>query len=202
MKLTSLLSLSLITTTLLAIALVNWETSSTQVIKIYQYPVSATTPSSLPKKIFFLSTNNVNWSKKDQDCLARNVFYEAGIESRQGKLAVIQVTHNRLKSGQWGNTICKVVYARNQFSWTANLKKRHAQPQGKLWKASQQAVTDYITGLRIINLQNSQHYHADYVNPAWGKEEHRVDQIGAHIFYDLSKTILVANKQQSEKVDR
>jgi len=156
----------------------------------------------LPPKQIYISNERVSFSKRDFDCLARNIYYEAGIESRAGRLAVAQVTHNRLKSGRWGRSICSVVYADHQFSWTKNPKKKSAKPHGPLWRASLQSARDYMAGHRIFDLDHSLHYHADYVNPAWGQDEHRIKQIGTHVFYDLARPTRVANKQQSNQVDR
>lgn len=151
---------------------------------------------SLPPKLIYVSDEQVSFSKKDFDCLARNIFYEAGVESRAGKLAVAQVTHNRLKSGRWGSTVCSVVYAKRQFSWTRDSNKRHVKPSGPLWQASLQAVDDYVAGHRIFRLDHSLHYHADYVSPKWANSDHQIKQIGQHIFYDLSRPVNVAELQQ------
>ena len=63
------------------------------------------------------------FSKKDLELLAKNVFFEAGTEGPMGQLAVAQVTFARLVSGRWGDTLRAVIYAKYQFSWTANEKK-------------------------------------------------------------------------------
>ncbi|MSU74033.1 cell wall hydrolase [Candidatus Kaiserbacteria bacterium] len=63
------------------------------------------------------------FSKKDSELVAKNVFFEAGIEGPMGQLAVAQVTFARLASGRWGNTMHEVIYAKHQFTWTANEKK-------------------------------------------------------------------------------
>lgn len=150
----------------------------------------------LPPKQIYISDQQVTLSKRDFDCLARNIYYEAGIESSAGRLAVAQVTHNRLKSGRWGRSICSVVYAASQFSWTLDATKRSARPHGPLWRASLQSARDYMAGYRIFDLDSSLHYHADYVSPAWGRAEHRIKQIGAHIFYDLSRSVNVVKIQR------
>ena len=58
---------------------------------------------------------------REVDCLAQNMYFEAGIESKAGKLAVAEVTMNRVKSSEFPNTVCEVVYQRTkytcQFSW-------------------------------------------------------------------------------------
>jgi spore germination cell wall hydrolase CwlJ-like protein len=55
-------------------------------------------------------------NKKDLDCLARNIYYEAGLESEEGKAAVGLVTINRSRDEKFPNTICGVVNQRTVFS--------------------------------------------------------------------------------------
>jgi spore germination cell wall hydrolase CwlJ-like protein len=38
-----------------------------------------------------------------------------------------------------------------------------------------------LEGFKLDSLKNAMYYHADYVNPGWGKE--KVAKIGRHIFY-------------------
>lgn len=149
----------------------------------------------LPPKEIYISDQQVSFSKQDFDCLARNIYYEAGIESPAGRLAVAQITHNRLKSGRWGRSVCSVVYAASQFSWTLDPNKRSARPYGPLWRASKQSARDYMAGQRVYGLDRSQHYHADYVSPVWARNEHKIKQIGRHIFYDLGGPVNVAEIQ-------
>ena len=42
-------------------------------------------------------------------CLAENIYFEAASESFEGKLAVAQVTLNRVNSGKFAKTVCGVV---------------------------------------------------------------------------------------------
>ena len=44
------------------------------------------------------------------NCMAKNIFFEAAVESTAGKLAVAQVTLNRVNSTWYPNTVCEVVY--------------------------------------------------------------------------------------------
>ena len=53
---------------------------------------------------------------KDLDCLARNIYYEAGLESEEGKVAVGLVTINRSNDQKFPNTICGVVNQKTVFS--------------------------------------------------------------------------------------
>lgn len=56
-----------------------------------------------------------SFTSKDEDCLARNIFYEAGSEPEEGKVAVGMVTINRVKDGRFSNSICGVVNQRTVF---------------------------------------------------------------------------------------
>ena len=48
-------------------------------------------------------------SDRDVDCLARNIFYEAGSEPTEGKVAVGMVTINRAQDPRYPQNICGVV---------------------------------------------------------------------------------------------
>jgi N-acetylmuramoyl-L-alanine amidase len=50
------------------------------------------------------------------DCLARNIYYEAGLESEEGKVAVGMVTINRSNDDKFPNSICGVVNQKTTFS--------------------------------------------------------------------------------------
>jgi spore germination cell wall hydrolase CwlJ-like protein len=78
-------------------------------------------------------------SSKDEDCLARNIFYEAGSESEEGKAAVAIVTINRVKDGRFGKSICGVVNQRTVFVRQQTLKKTEMVQTG--WFGRPEAVT-------------------------------------------------------------
>ena len=60
-----------------------------------------------------LEPRNVFLNIEDVMCMAKNIFFEAAVESTAGKLAVAQVTLNRVKLNKYPNTICDVVYEGN-----------------------------------------------------------------------------------------
>jgi spore germination cell wall hydrolase CwlJ-like protein len=129
---------------------------------------------------------HVRYTKNDVDCLTRNIYYEAGVESTVGKFAVAHVTVNRLKTGYWGDSICKVVYARKQFSWT--LAKKLPRPDSKLWAESEDVARKVLAGHRVRGLTKSLYYHAIYIrNPNWADIKHEAGQIGNHVFYNRAK---------------
>ena len=116
-----------------------------------------------------------------ENCLALNVYYEAGVEHHIGKLAIANVTINRLNTGRWGDSLCDVVYAASQFSWTA--AEKLPKPTGPSWAESRKAARHAIEGKRIESLGKALYYHASYVKPYWRKQTAKIQQIGRHIFY-------------------
>jgi spore germination cell wall hydrolase CwlJ-like protein len=129
---------------------------------------------------------HIKYTKTDVECLTRNIYYEAGVESRVGKFAVAQVTINRLKTGYWGNSICKVVYARKQFSWT--LAQKLPRPDSQLWAESEEVARKVLAGHRVRGLTKSLFYHAIYIrDPHWVDPKYEAGQIGNHVFYNRAK---------------
>lgn len=136
------------------------------------------------KVVLVKTKQQVALTAKELDCLAKNIYYEAGVEDRAGKIAVAQVTLNRLKEGRWGNNVCSVVYAKSQFSWTLDKRKRNQVPQGLLWEQSRAVALEFQRGTRVKGLEDSTHYHADYIkDPKWAQVKQVAKQIGQHIFY-------------------
>lgn len=129
---------------------------------------------------------HIKYTKNDLDCLTKNIYYEAGVEDQRGKFAVAHVTINRLKTGHWGNTICKVVYAKKQFSWT--LAKKLPRPNTQLWAESEDIARKVLAGHRVRGLTKSLYYHATYIkDPHWADTNHEAGQIGSHVFYNRAK---------------
>jgi spore germination cell wall hydrolase CwlJ-like protein len=123
---------------------------------------------------------------KQLDCLTKNIYYEARGEDHRGRVAVAHVTLNRLKTGYWGNSICKVVYAKKQFSWT--LAKKLPRPDSKVWAESEAIARKVLAGHRVRGLSRSLFYHATYIkDPKWADPAHEVGQIGNHVFYNKAK---------------
>ena len=128
----------------------------------------------------------IKYTKNDVECLTRNIYYEARGEDHRGKYAVAHVTVNRLKAGKWGDTICKVVYARKQFSWT--LAKKLPRPNSQVWAESEAIARSVLAGYRVRGLTKSLFYHATYIkDPKWADTQHEVGQIGNHVFYNRAK---------------
>ena len=54
----------------------------------------------------------------------------------------------------------------------------------KLKKAEEIAKKVLLEGFRLPSMKDAMYYHADYVNPRWGKPQ--ITKIGRHIFYKES----------------
>lgn len=62
----------------------------------------------------------ISYSQKDYEVLKRIVEAEAGICDTKGRILVANVIINRVKSGQFPDTITDVVYQKSQFSPVGN----------------------------------------------------------------------------------
>jgi spore germination cell wall hydrolase CwlJ-like protein len=124
-------------------------------------------------------------TQKQVDCLADNIYHEAGFEPNDGKVAVALVTLNRMQDPRFPKDICGVVKQRTasvcQFSWfchKVSIKNKDAYEQAK-----EVAVYVYANYEKIDDpTAGALFYHADYVNPKW-KNMVKTTQIGRHIFY-------------------
>jgi spore germination cell wall hydrolase CwlJ-like protein len=129
--------------------------------------------------------------QKQLDCLARNIYHEAGYEPFEGKVAVAQVTINRAESGQFPSDICQVVYQKNivyervlcQFSWYCQSATVKKPMNGPVYTESMEVAKKVLLeGFRLPSIKNALYFHGDYINPKWGKQP--VAKIGRHIFYN------------------
>lgn len=129
--------------------------------------------------------------EKSLDCLAINVYREAGNEPFEGKVAVAQVTLNRVNSNKFPRDICAVVYQKSrftervicQFSWYCDSKHRNRPINDEAYEESYRvAKMVFLEDFKLESIENALYYHADYVNPNWKLK--RVTKIGTHIFYE------------------
>ena len=139
------------------------------------------------KDMLELDRKPILYNSRDLKCMAQNIFFEAGTESMLGKIAVGQVTVNRVKIGHWGETVCEVVNFKNQFSWT-NRDDISIDKDSRNYKDSVSAAKKVLqehTRLRI--LRSALFYHADYVRPNWADKNQKIVKIEKHIFYNGAK---------------
>jgi len=111
-------------------------------------------------------------------CLANNVYFEARGESFKGKLAVAVVTLNRVNSGDFADSICGVVYQKDQFSWTRSKNKVRDEAA---WAVSLLAANMAMEDPNILGFFPALHFHSVSINPRWGLR--KIAKIDRHIFY-------------------
>jgi spore germination cell wall hydrolase CwlJ-like protein len=124
------------------------------------------------------------------DCMAINVYREAAGEPFEGKVAVAQVTLNRVNDDYFPNDVCGVVYQKNvfmrgvvcQFSWYCNsayqARPRNARAYNESYEVAKKVL---LEGFELATIKDALYFHADYVSPNWSYIE--VAKIGSHIFY-------------------
>lgn len=138
---------------------------------------------------------SIKTREKQLDCLAINIYREAGYEPFEGKVAVAQVTMNRVASGRFGNDVCGVVYQKNvimekvvcQFSWACDHAAKTRPVNKEAYNESYEVAKKVLLeGFRLSVLKDALYYHATYVNPRWPLE--KIGKIGQHIFYKGKET--------------
>lgn len=128
----------------------------------------------------------------DLQCMAENIYYEAGNQSFVGKIAVGQVVLNRTKMPGYPRTICGVIYDGSQnvhtsvcqFSWTC-ASRLNIDKSSAFWGQSLKAAKELLYNKdKLIDItEGATNYHADYVTPPWARQLHVVAKIDQHIFY-------------------
>lgn len=140
--------------------------------------------------IQFSDILTIKTRERQLECLAINIYKEAGYEPFEGKVAVAQVTMNRVKDGSFGKDVCGVVYQKNvvmdkvvcQFSWYCDSVHKNRPVNPEAYKESYEVAKKVLLeGFRLDVLKEALYYHANYVNPRWPME--KIGTIGNHIFY-------------------
>ena len=146
------------------------------------------------------STDLVLTDPQELECMTNNIYFEAALESTAGKLAVAQVTMNRVRSSRYPNTVCTVVKQgrhyesgfpvrdRCQFSWYCD-GKLDIPSMGKMWGQSREVAVYVLKNTQLLDITDgATHYHADYIDsPRWASVKDRTMQIDTHIFYNKHK---------------
>jgi hypothetical protein len=138
------------------------------------------------------------FQRRERRCLVTALYFEARSEPDEGQIAVAQVIMNRVKSPDYPDTICGVVYQgsqRNtgcQFSFTCDGRADRPQNQAE-WDRSVRLANLVLEGkVWLPEIGVSTHYHANYVNPRWRRSMARIDKVGRHIFYKSPEVSITA----------
>ena len=138
---------------------------------------------------------SIKTRERQLECLAMNIYLEAGHENFEGKVAVAQVTMNRASHPSFPKDVCAVVFQKTvvidrvicQFSWYCDTAHK-ARPVNQSAYNESMAVAKKVLleGFRLDVMKEALYYHANYVNPRWPLE--KIGSIGNHIFYKGKKT--------------
>ncbi len=118
-------------------------------------------------------------------CLACNLYFEARGEEETGIIAVATVTLNRVKSGEYPNSICEVVWQKWQFSWTNDGRPDQVY-SSKVWIAVVE-ITRQVMDEKITSTLDDDvlWYHRYDIKPKSGWSENLIvaARIGEHMFF-------------------
>lgn len=122
-----------------------------------------------------------------QQCLALAMYYEAGFEGRDGRLAVAQVVLNRVRHPAFPHDVCSVVFQHSvsdvcQFTFACDGAMQRPRLPG-LWSQALAEAGAALHGKVFAPVGMATHYHADYVFPRWAPRLEKVAVIGHHMFY-------------------
>lgn len=123
----------------------------------------------------------MGFTEADVDLLNRLVEAEAGSEPYQGKIAVVNVIINRIKSNKYPNNIYDVIYQPNQFE-VVNIGTINTKIPSDETKM---AVKEALNGAKAVG-DDIKLFWADYLsksNPIWKHCQVRT-AIGGHLFSD------------------
>ena len=129
-------------------------------------------------------------------CLASNIYWEARNQLLEGKIAVAQVTLNRVENSSYPDTICSVVTQTRfypsgridlhscQFSWYCDgLKDEPVETWGFSYEQSFNLAISFLENRPEDVTDGSTHYHSIKVEPYWTTGLRKITQIEEHIFY-------------------
>jgi len=121
---------------------------------------------------------------KEEECLAKNIYFEARNQSTDGQLAVAEVTLNRVASTKFPDSICRVVWQDKQFAWTHDGKSDNPKEKAAWLKAQALAKAILNNEIPLLGLEAT-HYHAKEILPWWHKYYTKLGSIEDHVFYRM-----------------
>ncbi|MEI9993725.1 MAG: cell wall hydrolase [Rhizomicrobium sp.] len=125
---------------------------------------------------------------QEHKCLAEVMYYEARGESEEGQKAVAEVVYRRMHTGNFGHSICAVVYegvatGSCQFSFACDGAREANREPGPWREAQALAARIMVNEEQLANsTDGAVAFHTSAVQPQWPGYVRTV-QIGNHVFY-------------------
>lgn len=195
--------------------------------------VKTTTPKMLAivAQIMSYNTGGLNsqndlapfFTQQQTVCLAKNIYFEAGLSDIETKVYVAQVTRNRVFDPRYPSDFCRVVADYKQFSWTltygkkveikctakdiAYLKKKNPGQKPKCtdhkivsdmvrWRKSVEVAVWTLADFLVYPQTCATSYaNTSLVNPYWGKTMKHVGFGGEHAMFESSTTCKMKPEQ-------
>lgn len=125
-------------------------------------------------------------TQKEYECMAKNIYHEARGEPTKGMVAVANVVLNRMNDEAYPDTVCGVVYQKNQFSWVHTTK--HV-PLNKIPDKIKFIALEAVVNNSWVDVTNGAlFFHAANTEGTWNKSVLRKTiTIGNHVFYKHRK---------------
>jgi spore germination cell wall hydrolase CwlJ-like protein len=127
-------------------------------------------------------------------CLSEVLYYEARGEGTDGQMAVAEVIFHRLRHGNYGHSICAVVYDGAgthscQFSFACHGELTR-QKTPAAWRRAETLAARILTGETQLGdtTGDAVSFHAASVSPDWADNMVRTVRIGNHVFYKRGRS--------------
>ncbi len=167
-------------------------TDEVTVIKVDKPVVKVVRAPAIPDTIALHSAaTNVVLARllQEHNCLTEVMYYEARGEGEQGQKAVAEVVFHRMNTGNYGHSICAVVYegvndGACQFSFACDGSRDSGREPGP-WREAQALAARIMAGEEQLPnaTGGAVAFHTTAVSPDWGGHYVKTVQIGNHVFY-------------------
>lgn len=128
------------------------------------------------------------YTRAEMRCLARAVYYEAGIEPIEGQVAVAEVIIARSKDRRWKGDLCHTIRMPSQFSFVKG-GRTVPIPDAGVAQRMMDLVRDVVAGRLTSRAKGALYYHADYASPSWRHALTQKIRIKTHIFYTDARNL-------------
>lgn len=129
----------------------------------------------------FSFSSQASHDAKEIDCIAKNIYFESRGEGIKGMTAIAHVTKNRVNSGKFPDSYCKVVYQPFQYSWTS--KNIKVDKSSMAWQTAKE-IAAIVYYLDVPDPSHGAlYFHSGKDKPYWTKKFKKTTKIQGHTFY-------------------
>ena len=131
-------------------------------------------------------------NNQEKRCLIRTTYHESKGEPIIGKMFVAQVTLNRVKSGKFPNSVCKVIKQKGAYQWYSSLPRNlhQVKPANSIQQESYEQIKFTVSVLEVLNsfgidvTKGALYFHSTSIKPnKFFKKLKRLYKVNNHLFY-------------------